>query len=71
MKESSPCRSMRAFLRRLGFQSPSIKQSKDVPGMFVVTAYDPIDRYNFCRSYTIEDIRCIVHASDIFWRFIK
>ena len=41
MKEPSPCRSMRAFLRRLGFQSPSIKQSK------------------------------IVHASDIFWRYIK
>ena len=34
--------------------------------MFVVTAYDPVDRYNFCRSYTVEDIRCIVHASDIF-----
>lgn len=71
MKEPSPCRSMRALLRRLGFQSPSIKQSKDAPGMFVVTAYDPIDCYNFCRSYTVEDIRSITHASDIFWRYIK
>jgi hypothetical protein len=71
MKEPSSCRSMRALLRRLGFQSPSIKQSKDVPGMFVVTAYDPIDCYNFCRSYTVEDIRSITHASDIFWRYIK
>lgn len=41
MKEPSPCRSMRALLRRLG------------------------------RSYTVEDIRSITHASDIFWRYIK
>ena len=71
MNQGYVATSMRAFMCRLGFQSSSVKQSKDVPGMFVVTAYDPVDRYNFCRSYTIEDIRCIVHASDIFWRYIK
>lgn len=51
--------SMRAFMRRLGFQSPSVKQSKDVPGMFVITAYDPVDRYNFCRSYSLDELKCI------------
>lgn len=24
-----------------------------------------------CRSYTVEDIWSITHASDIFWRYIK
>lgn len=62
---------MRAFMRRLGFHSPSIKKSKDVPGVYVLTAYDPVDRYYFCRSYTVEDIECIGHANDIFWRYIK
>jgi hypothetical protein len=38
---------------------------------YVVTAYDPVERYNFCRSYTLEEIKCITHASKIFWRFIK
>lgn len=71
MTEPAPCRSMRRIMRRLGFDSPTIKRAKDVPDMFVVTAYDPIDCYNFCRSYTLEDIRCIARASDIFWRYIK
>lgn len=69
--DPSPCRTMRAFMRRLGFRSPSVKQSKDVPGQYVVTAYDPVERYNFCRSYTLEEIKCITHASKIFWRYIK
>ena len=64
-------RTMRAFMRRLGFQSPSVKESKDVPGQWIVTAYDPVDRYYFCRSYTLEEIKCITHASNIFWRYIK
>ena len=69
--DTSPCCTMRAFMRRLGLHSPSVKQSKDVPGQYVVTAYDPVERYNFCRSYTLEEIKCITHASKIFWRFIK
>lgn len=69
--DPSPCRNMRAFMRRLGFQSPSVRRSKDVPGRWIVTAYDPVERYNFCRSYTLEEIKCITHASNIFWRFIK
>lgn len=55
----------------LVFQSPSIKQAKDVPDMFVVTAYDPVDHYNFCRSYSNDDLRCITRCFDIFWRYIK
>lgn len=64
-------RTMRAFMRRLGFHSPSVKQSKDVPGQWIVTAYDPVDRYNFCRSYTLEDLKCITRANLIFWKYIK
>ena len=71
MNQGCVASSMRAFMRRLGFQSPSVKQSKDVPGMFVVTAYDPVDRYNFCRSYSLDELKCILRASNIFWRYIK
>lgn len=63
--------SMRKIMRRLGFQSPSIKRAKDVPDMFVVTAYDPVDHYNFCRSYSNDDLRCITRCFNIFWRYIK
>lgn len=63
--------SMRKIMRRLGFQSPSIKRAKDVPDMFVVTAYDPIDCYDFCRPYSNDDLRCITRCFDIFWRYIK
>lgn len=39
--------------------------------MFVITAYDPVDRYNFCRCYSLDELKCILRASDIFWRYIK
>lgn len=69
--QSSYAYSMRKIMWRLGFQSPSIKRAKDVPDMFVVTAYDPVEHYNFCRSYSNDDLRCITRCFDIFWRYIK
>lgn len=69
--DESACRTMRSFMRRLGFHSASVRKSKDVPDMYVVSAYDPVDRYYFCRSYTLEELKCITHASKIFWRYIK
>lgn len=69
--EPHVAKSMRAFLRRLGFQSPSVKMCKSVSGEYVVTAYDPVDRYYFCRSYTIEEMECIIRANCLFWRFLK
>lgn len=69
--DEGACRTMRTFMRRLGFHSVSVRKSKDVPGMYVVSAYDPVDRYYFCRSYTLEELKCITHASKIFWRYIK
>lgn len=60
----------RSMMRRLGFDSPSVKCS-DVDGFFVVTAYDPIEFKYFCRSYSLEDLEAITRSSDIFWRFIK
>lgn len=71
MKHPPCCRSLRRLLLRLGFDSPSIKNAADVPGMYVVTAYDPVECRNFCRSYTVEDIQCICRCFDIFWRYIK
>lgn len=62
---------MRSVMRRLGFQSPSVKKSPDVPGQWIVTAYDPVEHYNFCRSYTLEEMTCITTANQIFWRYIK
>lgn len=62
---------MRCFMRRLGFQSPSVKKSSDVPGQWIVTAYDPVEHYNFCRSYTLDELECITRANLIFWRYIK
>lgn len=62
---------LRKIMRRLGFHSPSVKLAKDVPGMYIVTGYDPVDRYSFCRSYSADDIKCITRCFDIFWRYIK
>lgn len=64
-------KSVRSLMRKLGFQSPTIKKAKDVPGVFVLTAYDPVDNYYFCQSYSEADLRCIAHANLIFWRYVK
>lgn len=60
----------RTMMKRLGFLGVSVRKVDD--GLYVVCGYDPInEKYPFCRTYSLEDMRCITHASDIFWRYIK
>lgn len=66
------CSHMRTMMRRLGYLGCSIKRVSDHPELFVVSACDSMDdKVVFCRTYTEEDMKCITHASDIFWRYIK
>ena len=66
------CSHMRNMMRRLGYLGCSIKRVPDHPELFVVSACDSMDdKVVFCRTYTEEDMKCIAHASDIFWRYIK
>ena len=59
----------RHFLKRLGFK-PSCHYDKEV-NRYVWSFYDPVDDKCYCRSYSLDDMRCITTASNIFWRFIK
>lgn len=70
--EANACTSMRSVMRRLGYLGCSIKRAPHYPGLYVVSARNSMDdKVVFCRIYTEEDMKCITHASDIFWRYIK
>lgn len=65
-------RSMRDMMKRLGYLGVSIKKSSFDGNVWIVSAVDPMDRnVVFCRPYTVEEMRCITHASHIFWRYVK
>lgn len=59
----------RSFLKRLGFR-PSYHYDKEV-NRYVWAFYDPVDNKHYCRSYSLDDMRCITTASNIFWRYIR
>lgn len=61
----------RKHMRRLGFVECSVCKAPDLDDMVIVTAYDPVDCKHFCRSYTLDDLQCILHANNIFWRYLK
>uniref|UniRef100_A0AAU8AZK6 Uncharacterized protein n=2 Tax=unclassified Microvirus TaxID=338099 RepID=A0AAU8AZK6_9VIRU len=70
--ESPEIKSFRKFMRRLGFWGVSIKKVEQLPGSFAVCAFDRMnEKVPFSRVYTLEEMRCIIHASDIFWRYLK
>ena len=74
MKPSQPheFRSFRKFMIRLGFEGVSIKRMEQDPNLFAVCAFDRMNEsVPFSRVYSLDDIRCITHASDIFWRYLK
>ena len=74
MKPSQPheVRSFRKFMIRLGFEGVSIKRMEQDPNLFAVCALDRMNEsVPFSRVYSLDDIRCITHASDIFWRYLK
>ena len=74
MKPSQPheVRFFRKFLIRLGFYGVSIKKLEQDPNLWAVCAFDRMnEKVPFSRIYSLDDIRCITHASDIFWRYLK
>lgn len=74
MKPSQPheVQSFRKFMIRLGFVGVSIKRMEQDPNLFAVCAFDRMNEsVPFSRVYSLDDIRCITHASDIFWRYLK
>jgi len=60
----------RKHMRRLGYTDVTICKAQDLDRL-IVTAYDPVDCKHFCRPYTLDDLQCILHANNIFWRYIK
>lgn len=74
MKSSSPSeiKAFRDFMKRLGFYGVSIKKLEQDPNLWAVCAFDRLnEKVPFSRIYSLEDMRCITHASDIFWRYLK
>lgn len=68
-KVQSSLSNFRSFVDRLGYKmtyefSPEYKK-------FLIALYDLVDNKFICRMYSLEDLRCITHSSDIFWRYVK
>lgn len=69
---SSVIASFRKYMNRLGFISVSLVSVPDYDDHWCVSAYDPMnERLPFCRVYSVDDMRSIMHVGDIFWRYIK
>lgn len=63
---------MRLLMKRLGYLGVSVKKSSFDGNVYLVSGIDPMDRnVVFCRPYTLEEMKCITRASDIFWRYLK
>lgn len=60
----------RRMVRRLGYTAVSCRRDPET-GIYSCTWFDPMDNKQFIRSYSLDEIRCITRASDIFWRYIK
>lgn len=71
---SQPCEVvvMRDMMKRLGYLGVNVKKSSFDGNVYLVSGMDPMDRnVVFCRPYTLEEMKCITRASDIFWRYVK
>lgn len=69
-----PVTNFRHWLQRQGFKAVTIESvdSSLMPGKrYLVSFFDDLDNMSFCRTYTLEDMRCILIAADIFWRYVK
>lgn len=72
MKDGYVASNFRIYMKRLGFYGCSIKQMEQDPSHYAVCAYDRMnEKVPFSRVYTLDDMRAIMHVSDIFWRYIK
>lgn len=64
----------RRFLKAQGFLNPKIQRGSFAlfPGeMYSVTFYDPISDKTYCRAFNEYDMKCVLHAQDVFWRYVK
>lgn len=64
----------RAFLERQGFCKPHVVRVTEglFPGQrYAVSFFDEFEGKEKCLSLTTYDMRCITHANDVFWRFLK
>lgn len=69
---SSVISGFRKYMIRLGFRSVSLICAPDCDDHWCVSAYDPMnEKIPFCRVYSVDDMRSIMHVGDIFWRYIK
>lgn len=74
MSKSSPneVTNLRVYMKRLGFYGVSIKQMEQDPNLWAVCAFDRMnEKVPFSRIYSLEDMRCITRAGDIFWRYLN
>lgn len=69
---SSVISGFRKYMKRFGFLSISVVPAPDCDDHWCVSAYDTMDEKKpFCRVYSVDDMRSIMHVGDIFWRYIK
>lgn len=62
----------RKYMKRLGFLSVSVVLAPGCDDHWCVSAYDPMnEKEPFCRVFSVDDMRAIMHVGDIFWRYIK
>lgn len=61
----------RRYLQRLGYQGVSICMLEDSKNRYICSGIDPLGDKPFCRTYTVTEMRMILHVSHIFWRYIK
>lgn len=62
----------RRYLKRLGFQGVSVCRVEEAAkGRYVCSGIDPMSEKSFCRTYTVAEMRIILYAGHIFWRYIK
>lgn len=62
----------RRYLQRLGYQGVSVCRVEEAAkGRYVCSGLDPMGEKPFCRTYTIAEMRMILHVGHIFWRYIK
>lgn len=63
-----------AFLKRQGFCKPHVKRVGEglFPGLrYAISFFDEFEGRERCLSLTSYDMKCVMHANDIFWRYMK
>lgn len=64
-------KAFRNFMLRLGYYGVSFKKMEQAD-LYAVLAFDRMnEKVTFSRIYSLDDMRCITHANDIFWRYVK